>query len=226
MRRNFRSRTLEMLSIRSVLARPGTPVSRTWPRQKIEISTSSMMFCCPMMTVASCAVTWRHASRRDSTTAGSSTGVSVSEDVGATDAGCSCVRSDAELGLSRREMRHCSVATATFPHWQRSLRPRCSPLTRRMRPQAAHCMAATNVLVLFTGSAFSVSVCSSGCQQTAERPFGGTGFLPGAIVTRNSQRMPENPEFPYVLFDGQTVSGSGTSLCLHGSRRQNSENSV
>ncbi len=49
-RLNPRSRTCESVEMRSVLARPGTPISSAWPFAKTAISTSVTMSAWPMTT--------------------------------------------------------------------------------------------------------------------------------------------------------------------------------
>src|SRR3972149_2667059 len=51
MRENFKSKTLANVEIKSVLARPGTPIKRQWPPAKRAIKSSSMTPFWPTMTL-------------------------------------------------------------------------------------------------------------------------------------------------------------------------------
>ncbi len=54
MRLNVRFSERASVLISSVLARPGTPSSRQWPRLNSEISSSSITSCWPTITCESC----------------------------------------------------------------------------------------------------------------------------------------------------------------------------
>ena len=56
----------------SVLARPGTPINRQWPRAKIAINSSSSTACWPTMTLAISPLSFENASFKRSTAAMSS----------------------------------------------------------------------------------------------------------------------------------------------------------